>query len=85
MQDQQIGKHEVQEAPQTMTVEDDKPLPGGLANGVWKARPEIPLPMCGTLLARNAPPKKYANISYQCTGTYQAHIERAREIKLAPR
>ena len=26
----------------TFTVGDDKPLPGGLANGVGKATPEIP-------------------------------------------
>jgi len=27
----------------TFTVGDDKPLPGGLANGVGKATPDIPL------------------------------------------
>jgi hypothetical protein len=44
----------------TFTVAEDNPTPGGDANGLWKAFPEIPLPRWGRLFARNAPPKKYA-------------------------
>jgi hypothetical protein len=43
-----------------LTVEEDKPIPGGDAKGLWKACPEIPLPRWGRVFARNAPPKKYA-------------------------
>jgi hypothetical protein len=44
----------------TLTVEEDRPSPGGDANGLWKACPEIPFPRCGSVFARKAPPKKYA-------------------------
>jgi hypothetical protein len=44
----------------TLTNEEDKPTPGGDAKGLWNACPEIPLPRWGKVLARNAPPKKYA-------------------------
>jgi hypothetical protein len=27
----------------TFVVDDDKPLPGGFANGLWNGRPIIPL------------------------------------------
>lgn len=39
----------------TFTVGDDSPFPGGLAKGVGKPFPEIPLTKCGTKLARNIP------------------------------
>ena len=42
----------------TLTVDDDSPSPGGLANGLWNGLPEMPLTRCGIALARNAPPKK---------------------------
>ncbi len=51
----------------TLTVGGDKPLPGGFAKGVWKARPDTPLTTCGSALARNAPPKKYAG---KCTSAW---------------
>jgi hypothetical protein len=41
-------------------VDDDNPSPGGDAKGLWKGCPEIPLPRCGRVFARKAPPKKYA-------------------------
>jgi hypothetical protein len=44
----------------TLTVEEDRPTPGGDAKGLWKACPEIPLPRWGRAFARNTPPKKYA-------------------------
>jgi len=44
----------------TLTVEEDKPSPGGDANGLWNGCPEIPLPRWGRVFARKAPPKKYA-------------------------
>jgi hypothetical protein len=43
----------------TFTVEDDRPSPGGDANGLWNGCPEIPFPRCGSVFARKAPPKKY--------------------------
>jgi hypothetical protein len=43
-----------------LTVEDDNPTPGGVAKGLWKAWPEIPLPRWGIAFARKTPPKKYA-------------------------
>ena len=42
----------------TLTVEDDSPVTGGLAKGVWKDRPVTPLTKWGTPLARKAPPRK---------------------------
>ena len=39
---------------------EDSPLPGGLANGVGKAFPEIPLTKCGTTFVKNAPAKNAA-------------------------
>jgi len=41
-------------------VAEDKPTPGGDAKGLWKGCPEIPLTKWGKVLARKAPPKKYA-------------------------
>jgi hypothetical protein len=49
----------------TLTIEEDNPIPGGVAKGLWKECPEIPLPRWGRALARNAPPKKYATSWYQ--------------------
>ena len=47
-------------APQrTFTIAQDKPSPGGDANGLWNGCPIIPLTKCGMALAKNAPPKKY--------------------------
>ena len=39
---------------------DDSPFPGGLANGVGKAFPEIPFTKCGTTLVKNMPAKNPA-------------------------
>src|SRR6185437_4201429 len=44
----------------TLTIEDESPLPGGLANGVWKARPVTPLARWGIALARMRPPANQA-------------------------
>ncbi len=45
--------------PQTMLMrEEDRPSPRGLANGLWKARPIVPLTKCGTALASTRPPAK---------------------------
>jgi hypothetical protein len=44
----------------TLTVDEESPCPRGLANGLWNGRPIMPLTACGTALARNAPPRKYA-------------------------
>jgi hypothetical protein len=44
----------------TLTNEEDKPTPGGDEKGLWNAFTEIPLPRWGMVLARNAPPNKYA-------------------------
>lgn len=47
-------------APQsTLTVDEESPWPGGLAKGLWKARPVTPLTRCGIAFAKNTPPKKY--------------------------
>jgi len=56
--DKQVADGKVEEAHRTLTVEEDKPTPGGDAKGLWKACPEIPLPRWGRAFARNAPPKK---------------------------
>jgi len=45
-----------------LTIEEDKPTPGGDAKGLWKACPEIPLPRWGTAFARNAPPEKVRHV-----------------------
>jgi len=42
----------------TLTVDDESPCPGGLANGLWNDLPIIPLTKWGIAFARNAPPKK---------------------------
>ena len=55
---QQVSDGEVKKPHSTLTVEEDSPSPGGLANGLWKGRPITPLTKCGTALARKAPPKK---------------------------
>jgi hypothetical protein len=39
----------------TLTVDEDNPSPGGDANGLWKACPEIPFPRWGSVFARKAP------------------------------
>jgi hypothetical protein len=44
----------------TFTVDDDKPLPGGDANGLWNGRPEMPFTRWGIVFAKKTPPKKYA-------------------------
>ena len=44
----------------TLTVEDDKPMPDGDANGLWNGFPETPFIKCGIALVRNAPPKNQA-------------------------
>jgi len=44
----------------TLTIDEDKPTPGGEAKGLWNACPETPLPRWGRAFARNTPPKKYA-------------------------
>ena len=41
----------------TLTVDEESPCPGGLANGVWNGLPITPLTKCGTALTRKAPPK----------------------------
>jgi hypothetical protein len=56
---EQIADGQVQQTPQALTVEEDSPSPGGDANGLWNGCPEIPLPKCGSVFARKAPPKKY--------------------------
>ena len=58
--DEQVGYDKIEESHMTLTNEEDKPTPGGDAKGLWNACPEIPLPRWGKVLARNAPPKKYA-------------------------
>ena len=47
--------------PQTMlTVDDDRPSPGGVANGLWNARPMEPATTWGMAFNRKAPPKNQA-------------------------
>lgn len=41
-----------------LVVEEERPTPRGLANGVGNLLPEIPATKCGTVLAENAPEKK---------------------------
>jgi hypothetical protein len=41
-----------------LIVDDDKPCPGGDANGLWNGLPEMPFTKCGIVFARKAPPKK---------------------------
>ncbi len=43
-----------------VSVGDDNPRPGGLANGVGKRSPEMPWKKWGTTLARKAPARKQA-------------------------
>ena len=43
----------------TLTVEEDSPSPGGLANGLWNGCPVTPLTQCGIALQKRQPPKKY--------------------------
>ena len=41
--DENISYREVEEGPKlTLTVGEERPSPGGVANGLWKAIPEIP-------------------------------------------
>ena len=47
-------------AHKTFVRGEERPLPGGSANGVGKGLPEIPFTKCGTALARNIPAKKAA-------------------------
>jgi hypothetical protein len=42
----------------TLTVADDKPLPGGVANGLWNGLPDMPFTKCGIALAKKTPPTK---------------------------
>ena len=44
----------------TLTIGDDKPLPGGFANGVGNLSPQTPLTKWGVKFERKAPPKKQA-------------------------
>jgi hypothetical protein len=44
----------------TLTVGEERPLPGGLAKGLGKASPQTPLTKWGTALARKRPAKKQA-------------------------
>src|SRR5512144_588914 len=44
----------------TFTTGDDRPCPGGDANGLGNGRPETPLVKCGTELTRKAPAKNSA-------------------------
>ena len=39
---------------------EDSPFPGGLANGVGKAFPDIPFTKCGTTFVKNTPAKNPA-------------------------
>jgi hypothetical protein len=43
----------------TLTVEEERPIPGGDAKGLWKGFPETPLTKWGIAFVRNAPAKKY--------------------------
>ncbi len=47
-------------AHNTFTVGEDKPLPGGFANGVGKRLPDIPCMKCGRALVKSTPAKKQA-------------------------
>jgi hypothetical protein len=47
-------------AHNTLTVADDKPLPGGLENGVGNLLPDTPFTKCGMALERTAPEKNTA-------------------------
>ena len=47
-------------AHKTLTVGDDKPLPGGFENGEGKLSPDTPCTKCGTVLIRKSPAKKQA-------------------------
>ena len=38
----------------TFTTGEERPFPGGLANGDGDFRPVVPITKCGTELARNA-------------------------------
>jgi len=44
----------------TFIIGDDKPIPGGWANGEGKASPQMPFTKCGTKFARKNPAKKQA-------------------------
>ena len=44
----------------TLTVDEESPLPGGLAKGVGNLFPQIPCTKWGTTFAKNAPAKKQA-------------------------
>ena len=57
---------EIKKSPHYVELAGETPRPGGFAKGVWKARPEMPLTICGTALATKAPPKKSATKEYQC-------------------
>jgi hypothetical protein len=56
--DQEISDHEVEEAQSMLTVEVDRPSPGGFANGDWNGSPIRPATTWGIALVRKAPPKK---------------------------
>ncbi len=49
-----------QQPHSTFTVDEDRPSPGGVANGVWNGRPSAPASRCGTAFIRNTPPKNQA-------------------------
>lgn len=56
--DQHVADHQVEKPQSTFSVEEDRPWPRGLANGVWKDWPIKPLRQWGSALASNTPPKK---------------------------
>ncbi len=55
---QQVSHHQVEHSPQHVITDDDKPCPGGDANGLWNGLAEMPFTRCGMVFARKAPPKK---------------------------
>jgi len=48
----------------TLTKGVDKPLPGGLENGVGNLSPQTPLTKCGIALDKKAPEKNAAKYWY---------------------
>lgn len=54
---EQVTNGQIESSHSTLTIEDDKPSPGGDANGLWKGCPETPLTKWGIALTRKAPPK----------------------------
>ena len=48
-------------SPHTVLIgADDRPMPGGFANGEGNLLPDMPCTKCGKALARKAPAKKHA-------------------------